>query len=86
MTCATHHLASQGASPRGEATKKAVDCVGEGWAMRAAVVCGGEVGLGARLDCGGEVGLGARLDCGGGMTVMRSYRSCRKAAVRQESA
>ena len=74
MTCATHHLASQGASPRGEATKKAVDCVGEGWAWRAAVVCGG------------EVGLGARLDCGGGMTVMRSYRSCRKAAVRQESA
>ena len=53
MTCAPHHLASQGASPRGEALKKVVDCgarvglargvvcVDEGWAWHEAVDCGG---------------------------------------------
>ena len=35
-------------------------CGGEGWVLREAVDCVGEVGLGS-LDCGGVVRLGARL-------------------------
>ncbi|MFR2461215.1 MAG: hypothetical protein ACLTAN_05060 [Christensenellaceae bacterium] len=45
----------------------------------AALVCGGEGWIGARMwFVGARLDLARGVDCGGGMTVMRRYRNCVK--------
>ena len=72
-------------------------CVGEGCFARDCGLCrrGSGLAFGRRGNfnsplsaCGcsplSPKGKASGVDCGGGMTVMRRYRSCRKATVRQE--